>query len=96
MPQVKPAASSDDHDPPDQSPTEEQGMSDMHDLAPQNQGVTGIDPIPTSTNQGVMDVDEELDEEDLTKSCAFRVAEDRGCAAAEDDTYQWPRRTPKP
>ena len=68
----------------------------MHGPTPENQGVTDIDPSPAPNNQGVMDADEESDQEDLTKSHAFREAEDRGCAAAEDDTHQWSRRTHKP
>ena len=48
----------------------------------------GIDAIPTSTNQGVTDVDEESDQD--------KEVEERGHAAAEDDTYQQPLRTSKP
>ena len=73
-----------------------QGASDMRGPTPEKQGVTDIDPSPAPNNQGVMDADEESDQEDLTKSHAFREAEDRGCAAAEDDTHQWSRRTHKP
>ena len=50
-------------------------MSDMHHLTPENQGVTGIDPTPSSKNQEATDVDEEFDQEDFTYSYAFQEAE---------------------
>ena len=87
---------SDDGDTHDQGVVEEQRVGDMSDLSSKNQGVTDIDPSLTSELRSD-DVDGESDQEDLTKLHTFSEAEeDRGCAAAEDDTHQQQRMTPRP
>ena len=85
----------DGDDIPNQDVLDKQGVGNMP--VTEHEGVTSdhADPSLTHENQGVMDVDREPEQEAITESHKFSEAKDREWDAAEDDTNQQPRRTPK-